>query len=381
MGSVKALKGLSVHTCQRTRPAQLVPPVLPCAGHEHHTIVMVSSKHTKLHLVLLSLACVVQVSAQGCAPQPSSISPQVFSATPLRQQLRGHHNNSAATSYLHLSVAPLASSMGAEVLGLSLNSSLSAQQCSELKHALFRHKMVFARNQQLSLEDQERLTRCFGEFGSDAYTAGIPGHPNVQRLVKEAEQSSKIVFGEGWHTDSPFLKQPPAISILYSVETPPFGGDTMYASTALAYEYLSPAMQQILSALRVHMSAVRVLTLVGETGKLGSSPLNVDQESMITGSFHPLVRVHPITGEKALYVDHTYAIGLEGLLPDESRALLEFLAAHVTHESLTARLRWEPGMVAIWDNRLCIHRAFNDYDGFRREHYRTIVQGEVPISG
>lgn len=98
----------------------------------------------------------------------------------------------------------------------------------------------------------------------------------------------------------------------------------------------------------------------------------------IEGSAHPMVRTHPVTGEKALYVDTSYAIGIEGMYPDEAEPILRFLGEHLTQHAFTCRLRWEPGMLALWDNRLCVHQAFNDYQGYRREMYRTTVQGETP---
>ena len=105
----------------------------------------------------------------------------------------------------------------------------------------------------------------------------------------------------------------------------------------------------------------------------------MEQDEMARGSLHPVVRRHPVTGEPSLYVDHTYAVHIDGMTTAESDALLGFLRAHVTQETLTCRVRWEQGMLVVWDNRLVVHRAFNDYDGFRREHYRTIVKGEEPV--
>lgn len=294
-----------------------------------------------------------------------------------------HDHNNAARGYKHFQVLPLAASMGAEVCGLSLNQPLGQEAVAELKDALFRHGMLYFKQQELSIEDQERFTLYFGEFGEDAYTNGIEGHPNVTRVIKEPESKPKIIFGEGWHTDSPFLAQPPAISILYSIETPPYGGDTMFSSLRLALRYLSPTMRELVSRLKVRMSAARVMALLFEgdgDGKAGDQTVSVDQAAMIRGACHPLVRTHPETGEEALWVDHTYSLGIEGMTEAESRMLLGFLREHAVEESLTCRLRWEPNMLAMWDNRLVIHRAFNDYQGSRREMRRSTVQGEVPMS-
>jgi alpha-ketoglutarate-dependent taurine dioxygenase len=207
-------------------------------------------------------------------------------------------------------------------------------------------------------------------------------------VIKEADVRVLMVFGNGWHTDSPFLERPPAISMLYGVDIPPFGGDTLFANTELAYDCLSEAMKQVVASLRVHMSAVEVVAVLQEMnresglasgrGKMGNIELEVDTQSMVEGHHHPLVRTHPATGKKALYVDETYAQAIQGMTRAESAALLGFLREHVTQPAFTCRLRWEKNTLTIWDNRSCIHQAFNDFDGYRREMYRTTVLGEIP---
>jgi alpha-ketoglutarate-dependent taurine dioxygenase len=209
-------------------------------------------------------------------------------------------------------------------------------------------------------------------------------------VIKEADVKTGMVFGSGWHTDSPFLSRPPAISMLYGIDIPPFGGDTIWANTALAYAMLSETMQRMLAPLRVHMSMRRVLESAQRCARVDDSPLGrlaalrgttaLPEEVMrkVNGTTHPLVRTHPVTGEKALYCDGTYAVRIEGLTEPESEALLNFLVTHITQPAFTCRLRWEPKTFVLWDNRTCIHQAFNDYDGYRRELYRTTVAGEAP---
>jgi alpha-ketoglutarate-dependent taurine dioxygenase len=283
---------------------------------------------------------------------------------------------------------PLAAAMGAEIGGVDL-AALTDDQFEEIEAALFRHKMIYFRDQDISHADQEAFGRRFGPFAEDAYTKGVPGHPDVQPVVREADTRVAMIFGSGWHTDSPFLPQPPAISMLYGVDVPPYGGDTIWANSALAYSTLSPAMQRVVEPLRVHMSMKHVLATAqtavdpGDTplGRLAATkdgPLPDDLARKVTGSHHPLVRTHPRTGERALYCDGTYAVGLEGMTDDESASILEFLVGHITQPAFTCRLRWSPRTFVIWDNRLCVHQAFNDHDGFRREMYRTTIAGEEP---
>jgi taurine dioxygenase len=294
-----------------------------------------------------------------------------------------------AVQYSHIEAKPLAAAMGAEICGVDI-AQLSAAQFGEMRDALFRHKMIFARRQALTHGDQEQFSLRFGAFAVDAYTSGVPGHKNVHPLIKEADDASKMVFGEGWHTDSPFLPEPPSITILRSVEVPPFGGDTMWANSALAYRMLSAGYRRMVQNLRVHFSLRDVLSAAQQAvedndspiGKLAASRsaerLSDDLLRKIRGNVHPLVRTHPVTGQKALYVDSSYAIGFEDMLQEESAPILRFLAEHISQPAFTCRLRWEPDMVALWDNRLCVHQAYNDYQGYRRELYRTTVVGEKP---
>ncbi|HTY49956.1 MAG TPA: TauD/TfdA family dioxygenase, partial [Steroidobacteraceae bacterium] len=195
---------------------------------------------------------------------------------------------------------------------------------------------------------------------------------------------------EGWHTDSPFLPRPPAVTTLRSVQVPPFGGDTTWANSALAYAALSAAYQRMIAGLKVHFSLRDVLKSAQEAVEVSDSPigrlaatrnaaLSEDLQRKIRGSHHPLVRTHPVTGEKALYVDPSYGIGIQDMLPEESAPILQYLCEHLTQPAFTCRLRWEPDMLALWDNRLCVHQAYNDYPGYRRELYRTTLQGEEPV--
>jgi alpha-ketoglutarate-dependent taurine dioxygenase len=297
--------------------------------------------------------------------------------------------DNCARPYKHIKARPLAAAMGAEIRGVQL-SNLSEEKFAEIRDALFRHKMIYFRDQNISHADHEAFSMRFGAFAEDAYTKGVEGHPNVQPVIKEADVKTGMVFGSGWHTDSPFLSRPPAISMLFGVDIPPFGGDTIWANTVLAYAMLSETMQRMLAPLRVHMSMKRVLQSAQSYARIDDSSLGrlaalrdaatLPEEVVrkVKGAAHPLVRTHPVTGEKSLYCDGTYAVGIEGLTEPESEALLNFLVAHMTQPAFTCRLRWKPKTFVLWDNRICIHQAFNDYDGYRRELYRTTVAGEAP---
>jgi taurine dioxygenase len=290
---------------------------------------------------------------------------------------------------LHIEVLPLAAAMGAEVRGVDV-ARVTDAQFGEIEQALFRHKMIFLRRQKIGHAEHHAFSLRFGEFAEDAYTDGMPGFREVQPLIKEADDRSAHVFGSGWHTDSPFLEQPPAITMLRSVQIPPWGGDTMWANAALAYRTLGPATQHMISELKVRFSMRDVLASARENAELRDNPVGklVATRNMaelpesvlrkLQGAAHPLVRTHARTGEKSLYIDPSYAIGIEGMRDAEAAPVMQMLNDHLTQPAFTCRLRWEPDMLVLWDNRLCVHQAFNDYEGHRREMYRTTIAGETP---
>ncbi|MBD3729339.1 MAG: TauD/TfdA family dioxygenase [Sphingomonadales bacterium] len=273
--------------------------------------------------------------------------------------------------------APLAAAMGAEVVGVRLTE-LDEQGLADFKQALYHHKMLFIRDQHLTHAEHEAWAARLGPFAVDAYTQGVPGHREVHPIIKEAQTSSKALFGGGWHTDSPFLPIPPAITTLRQVEGPPYGGDTTWANCALALRHLSPAYREMLRGLNVWMSAAN--NFATQEKLLGGAIQFADREQFEQGqrgTMHPLIRKHPETGEESLYICDTYAAGIEGMTSHEAKPILDYLVAHATQHAFTCRLRWEPGMVALWDNRLTMHLGPNDYDGYRREMYRTTTAGGV----
>jgi taurine dioxygenase len=278
----------------------------------------------------------------------------------------------------HFEAKPLAAAMGAEIAGVRLPE-LSDAGIGELKQALYHHKMLYLKDQHLSHAEHEEFASRLGPFAVDAYTQGVPGHKDVHPIIKEADEKTPSLFGGGWHTDSPFLPEPPSITTLRQVEGPPYGGDTSWTNCALAFRHLSKTYQDMLRPLRVHMSAANNYAtqarLRGEAISFGDPE---KQKQGLEGSFHPLVRTHPETGEESLYICDTYAVGIEGMTTHEAKPIIDFLVQHTVQHAFTCRLRWEPGMVAMWDNRLTMHLGPNDYDGFRREMYRTTTAGGVP---
>jgi alpha-ketoglutarate-dependent taurine dioxygenase len=279
----------------------------------------------------------------------------------------------------HFECAPLAAAMGAEVRGVRLPE-LSDEGIVSLKQALWHHKMLYLVDQHLSHAEHEEFSARLGPFAVDAYTQGVPGHRDVHPIIKEADEVTPSLFGGGWHTDSPFLPEPPSITTLRQVEGPPYGGDTTWTNTALAFRHLSDTYQDMLRPLRVHMSAANNFAtqtfLRGEAIEFGTKE---KREQGLKGSYHPFVRKHPGTGEEALYICDTYATGIEGMTTHEAKPIIDYLVWHCTQHAFTCRLRWKPGMVCMWDNAATMHLGPNDYDGFRREMYRTTIAGGVPV--
>jgi taurine dioxygenase len=275
----------------------------------------------------------------------------------------------------HFEARPLTSAMGAEIAGVRLPE-LSDEGFEDFKRALYHHKMLFLKDQDLTHAEHEEFGARLGPFAVDAYTQGVPGHREVHPIIKEADTRAASLFGGGWHTDSPFLEEPPAITTLRSVEVPPWGGDTSWTNCALAFRHLSKTYQDMLRGLHVHMSAAN--NYATQEKLMGKAIQFADKEQFEQGqrgTYHPLIRTHPETGEESLYICDTYAAGIEGMTTHEAKPLIDFLVAHTTQHAFTCRLRWEAGMVALWDNRATMHLGPNDYDGYRREMYRTTTAG------
>lgn len=248
--------------------------------------------------------------------------------------------DNSARDYKNITVKPIAASMGAEISGVDL-SNFNEDTFKEIEDALYRHKLIIFRDQEITFTDHENITLRFGEFGTDAYTTGVKGHENIQPVIKEKETKTKMVFGSGWHTDSVFLEVPPSIALNYGKDMPPYGGDTLYANNVLAYNNLSDAMKKMIAPLKVWMSAKRVISQIqsekedknAEIKNHGNIEFDINVQNMIKGAYHPLVRTHPVTGEKSLFVDKTYACGIQGMSEEEAMPLINFLS-DLQHKSL-----------------------------------------------
>lgn len=273
--------------------------------------------------------------------------------------------------------------LGAEVTGIDLSQALDAETVAMLRAAWMEHQVLFYPGQKLSDADLERFTSYFGPFGKEPFVDGIStDHPNVLAVIKEADEKRKANFGGNWHSDWSFQQTPPAATLLYALEVPPYGGDTMWANQYLAYETLSSGMRRLLDGMWAMHSARRPYGRKGiyaDKNQARSMKIHTGEEAEAEIA-HPVVRVHAETGRRALYVNRVYTIRFKDMTERESAPLLNFLHEHCTRPELVCRNRWSAGMLAMWDNRATQHYAVNDYDGYRRELHRTTTAGERPIA-
>jgi taurine dioxygenase len=280
----------------------------------------------------------------------------------------------------HATINPVAPTCGADVLGVDLRDP-SPETVALIGQAIADHAVVFVRDQHLTAEQQVQLTRQFGTVLRVPYISHLADHPDVVAVLKEADERNISTFGGTWHSDFSFLDEPPSLTLLYALELPAIGGDTLWSSQYAAYDTLSTGMKRVLDPLRAIHTAWPHGTKGPDTrsGVSRSVIMTRNDPSADREVVHPVVRVHPVTGSKALFVNPVYTQRFEDMTAEESRPLLQYLFDHATRAEFTCRLRWTPGTLAIWDNRCLLHLAINDYDGSRRLLHRTTVDGERPI--
>lgn len=268
---------------------------------------------------------------------------------------------------------------GAVVQGIDLSQPLTREVVDAIQRHEAEHGLLIFPDQCLEPEELEAFTLALGDFGLDPFIEPMKGHRNILEVRREPDEKA-TQFGAAWHSDWSFQAEPPAATILHSKVVPPVGGDTLYADGHRAWEALSETMKSMLEGLRAVHSASFAY---GPRGVLSKDAhqrtmnIIISEEAEKTET-HPLVRTHPVTGRKALFVNPVYTVAIEGLNPDENFTILKFLYDHMTKDEFVYRHRWEKDMLVMWDNRSTMHFADGGYDGHRRVMHRTTLAGDRP---
>jgi taurine dioxygenase len=271
--------------------------------------------------------------------------------------------------YEHIAVHPLAGALGAEIRGVDVSAALDDVVIAEIRQAFLDHLVIVLRDQRLTPQQQLAFARRFGEPMEYPQLRGLPECPLITPVVKLPHE--QINFGGVWHSDTTYLARPPMASMLYAVEIPPYGGDTIFANQYLAYETLSEGLRRTLDGL----VGVNTSTKADASRTREDRLKEAGVEMKVLTSEHPVARTHPETGRKALFVNQGHTARFKGWSEEESRPLLEYHFQHQVRLELTCRFQWQPGSVAFWDNRCAQHNAVNDYAGFKRLMHRVTLAG------
>jgi len=280
---------------------------------------------------------------------------------------------------MSLTIRPLTEVMAAEVTGVDLTGDLPQATVDRIRQAWLDHTVLVFRNQDLSPATQAAFTRRLGDL--EHHTVSEYTHPEVPEvfIISNIKKDGKYVgaakSGRHWHSDSQFLEIPSAGSLLYGLEVPPEGGDTLFASMYAAYDTLSDEMKARIADLRIVCSRVKAWPI----SYPNRPPLTEEQKARLPDVVHPLVRTHPETGRKSLYIGGNVVWEIVGMPYEEGRALLDELRRHATQDRFTYRHRWRKGDAVMWDNRCTLHSATPyDEERFDRLMHRTTMLGTAP---
>ncbi|MGZ0189698.1 MAG: TauD/TfdA dioxygenase family protein [Alphaproteobacteria bacterium] len=277
-----------------------------------------------------------------------------------------------------MQIETTAGALGAEITGIDV-ANLSNEAATAVRDAFLAHKVVFFRDQSLTPVEQRRFASLFGEPEIYPFIKGFDEAPEVIEILKtETDQKN---FGGSWHSDTSYMPEPALGTVLYALETPASGGDTMFASAAAAYDALSDGMKRMLDGVVAINSSEHGYAggRAANMAKLDAMGETYNVAATVFESEHPLVRTHPETGLKSLYLNRSHTVRFKDMTEAESKPLIEYLTAHITRPEFTCRFRWQPGSIAVWDNRATQHFAINDYHGQRRRMHRVVLKGDRPL--
>lgn len=274
--------------------------------------------------------------------------------------------------YRHIEVRRIAGALGAEISGVDIARPLADEIVAEMRRAWLEHLVIFLRSQKLTPQGLLAFSQRFGAPMEYPQLKGLPECPMITPVIKLEHE--RVNFGGVWHSDTTYLECPPMASMLYALETPPVGGDTLFANQYLAYETLSEGLKAALAGLVGVNSSTKADVTRSREDRLREAGV---ETKALTGE-HPVIRAHPETGRKALYVNRGHTARFKGWSEEESAPLLGYLFTHQVRPEFTCRFHWEPGSLAFWDNRCTQHNPVNDYHGHRRVMHRVTLEGDIP---
>ena len=282
-------------------------------------------------------------------------------------------------SYQHIEVKPISGACGAVVSGIDLSQDLDEQRLNEVKRAFHENLVIFFHDQDITEEQHKTFGRKFGTLNIHPRYVPLENHPEIIPIRKDPEHTTNV--GGIWHQDLTHLENPPLGSILFALEVPSAGGDTMFANQYLAYEALSKGMKDLLDGMvAIHDNLIQSPKVSAEKNSTRSSKLREDlNEEDEPEMEHPVLVILPETGRKALYVNSIRTRRFKDMTEEESKPLLNYLVEHSYQPEFTCRFKWRKGSVAFWDNRCLMHFALNDYQGQRRYMNRVTINGKRPV--
>ncbi len=289
----------------------------------------------------------------------------------------------ASQDYRTIGVDRLAGALGAEITGVDLAQPLGNETFAEIHRAFLDHQVIYFRDQDLTPEQYIAFARRWGDIHLHPFNKPMDGYPEIIEMTKR--ENDTFAHGARWHSDQMYTPQPAMATMLYGREIPPAGGDTMFSNLYLGYETLSDGMKEMLGNLKAvnngdskkhPTGTTRAERAAAGTGQIAQKdPSEIDIQTITS---HPIVRTHPETGRKAIYVgSHTERF--DGMTDEESDPIIKYLMEHTHRPEFTCRMRWDVNTLVFWDNRCCQHCAINDYNGQRRRVQKITISGDTPF--
>lgn len=273
-----------------------------------------------------------------------------------------------------IEIRPLSNAIGAEIGGVDISKELSAQTVADIRQALLDHLVIFLRDQEITPAQQLAFVSRFGDPDIYPFVKGLEDYPQITPILKLPEET--VNFGGIWHSDTVYQPEPPMATVLYAKQLPPIGGDTIFANQYQAYESLSEPLRAFLDGLSAVNSAAKGSAAQTREDRVADGGTGLAAEVM--EAEHPVVRTHPETGRKALYVNTGHTVRFKGMTEAESTPILEYLYQHQIKPEFCCRFIWQPGSMAFWDNRCAQHYPVNDYHGHTRLLHRITLKGDKP---